>query len=159
MTQTERFGNRDYELIYNTWHREASLSRFVSEEEAHLASLTNIDVVIWNEYSNGIKKALVLIETARDTGYDDKYFRPLQMMAWDLFASVLVVLYTPSVLLNPEGRHGELDIASFRVRKIAPEEWPTYRKMSPQEYATFLIQERYDTEQRIMNRYNLKRAA
>jgi len=60
--QTQRFGFRSAE--YSSWHRMASLRRYLGEDLASTLSTVDLDNAIWIEHSDGAKEPLLLVETA-----------------------------------------------------------------------------------------------
>lgn len=136
MTQEERFGTRD--RTYSAWHRRMSLRRYIGIERAQLAAMIDLDASLYVEYDDGTKEPLALIETAVDCGQSHKSFTVTQKLALRADLPAFVVLYGKSATANPADPSWH-DIEWFRVRQIAPIVDPTFRRVTPREWADQLL--------------------
>lgn len=141
VARKELTGRRD--LSYNLWHRAESIRRFIEDAEAHGLCCMDVDATLWCEWQSGSKEPLILVETAEDAG-QDKPVTPLKRLAESAGRAAYLVLYTLSD--QPAFAYPELedarDLASFRVRRIWPEEEQEWLELCPADYARYLVRER-----------------
>ena len=166
MSSQEQTGIRD--LIYSAWHREDSISRFISLSSAKQMSMQDIDFVEYDyskpiifkevglDFGQSYKDVKLLLKTSR-LCYDFKndIYTPLKI-------PVLAVLYTPSDKINKYVNHktyrdglqkkidefdeygGIRDIENFRVKCFYPEFMQHgWQNLSPREYAEYLCNIRF----------------
>lgn len=134
--QTERYGFRSAE--YSSWHRTASLRRFLGAELASSISVIDVDHAIWVEHADGSKEPLALIETARDVGQNWKATSVIRHLAMRANLPAYCVLFTPADV--PNGGDGRsADIESFRVRRVWPDPEKDWRTLTPQRWAETLL--------------------
>lgn len=122
MTMYERTGFRS--LLYSSWHRPPSLSRYLS---SRLASRLHVIDIDWCEYCDVCKAPLALIETQEST-HDPKSARVTATLARMAGITAYSVSYWPE---------GEADIGGFKVRRLEP---PNSRvvTLTAAEYAQWL---------------------
>lgn len=137
MSQTERSGDRNSDLLYSTWHRTASIRRFVSADEADCLAMINLDALLrcerWIENCGTCREPLAVIEVAWENGQDHKTAAATRQLALRAGCEAYAVLITPT----PD----RSDIQSFRVRQVAPlySEW---HHLAPLAYAQMLVRVR-----------------
>jgi len=125
--------------IYSAWHRRDSIQRYVGALLAPTLSMIDLDATIWIEY-NGIRLAVALMETARDTGHDRKPVTVITDLARRAGLFACLVLYKPSSEENPVSR-GTADIEYFRVRQLWPNpKTPGFRIYTPDQWAHVIYQ-------------------
>ena len=134
--QEERYGFRDQ--AYSAWHRRLSTRRFIGIEKAQLLSMIDLDACLYVEYDNGTKEPLALIETARDVGQAHKSATVTATLARLAKIPAFCCLYRVAECRNPADARWP-DIAEFRVRRLYPAPDPTWRKISPRDWATALL--------------------
>ena len=105
MTEYERTGLRS--LVYSTWHRTPSLSRYLPREWAHECAMVDLDGI---EYCRRCWQPVGLVEIARDNGQQHKSTAVMRACANKLDVPALLVFYTPN--------DDDSDIVAFRVRWI-----------------------------------------
>lgn len=101
--------------------------------------MIDIDAVLFVEYDNDGKQPLVLIETARDVGQRVKPTTVLCALAKRADLPAWVVLYRPSESFNPAD-HNWPDIESFRVRRVWPHPIKEWTRVTPKEWAQWLVE-------------------
>ncbi|WP_414450672.1 hypothetical protein AB4851_16390 [Burkholderia sp. 22PA0099] len=84
------------------------------------------------------KTPLALVEVARDIG-QEKPTSVLQQLARLANVPAYVALYRPALNVNPSNPNWD-DIESFRVRRLWPQPEPSWRILSPSEWARALVQ-------------------
>lgn len=149
MSDTEKYGFRDN--AYSAWHRPLSVSRFIDADAAEAMRLIDMDALLgedmglhesdgttWVEFRRTSSWPLALIETAVDVGQSNKVAYVTQNMARISDLPGAVTLYKLSESLNPTDRRAR-DIDAFRVRRLWPHPELTFRNLSPQEYAEWLL--------------------
>lgn len=137
--QKEKLGFRDG--TYSAWHRPDSIKRFVSPVIAAQLTLIDVDVVLWIECDK-TQYPIALIETARDVGQSQKCSYITRNLAERANLPALVVLYTPEKFSSNPADNRFQDIASFRVRRICPNEEDEWKQYLPEEYANMLAKMR-----------------
>lgn len=138
MTLNETTGDRD--LTYSAWHRVGSTRRFVGIENAQRLAMIDIDVAVWVEYDDHTKMPIAIIETAEDNG-SWKSATVTKNLAIAANIPAICALYTRADTRNPHNARYP-DIASFRVRRLNPDEQDTWATMTPKEYAHMLLRMR-----------------
>ena len=138
MPQHEKTNLRPQEFSH--WHRSPSLARFLPTNQAQKCYLSDIDSVLYIEWTSG-KKPLCLFEVARDVG------QPIESKNADVLVAlsknslheypVFVVLYKVAHSEIPNYTIGVKDIASFKVMQVAPKKELIGEK-TPQEFANFI---------------------
>jgi hypothetical protein len=134
--RTERYDTRD--RAYGVWHRARSIGRYLSTNEAESLTMADLDSVLFTEYDHGGKTPLALVEVARDIG-QEKPTGVLQQLARLADVPAYVALYTPSTISNPTAPNWD-DIKSFRIKRLWPRPEPSWRILSPGEWARALVQ-------------------
>lgn len=134
--QEERYGFRSAE--YSSWHRTASLRRFLGAQLAETVSVIDLDHAIWIEHAHGGREPLALIESARDVGQDWKATGVIRHLAKRANLPAYCVLYSPATIANT-GDQRFADIESFRVRRVWPEPEKEWRALTPQRWAETLL--------------------
>jgi len=133
---TERFGFRSAE--YSSWHRTASLRRYLGEDLASTLSTVDLDNAIWIEHSDGAKEPLLLIETALDVEQEWKATSVIRQLARRANLPAYVVLYKPARHPN-SGDARFNDIERFRVKRVWPDPDGDWITLSPQQWAERLL--------------------
>lgn len=132
----ERHGFRSLE--YSSWHRTASLKRYLGRDLASTILLTDVDHTLWIEHTGGERYPLLLIESALDTGQQYKPASVIQQLARRANVPAYVVLYTPAQRPNV-GDARFADIERFRVKRL----WPTldtdWTTLTPGQWAERLL--------------------
>ncbi len=138
MPQYEKTNNRPQEFSH--WHRSPSLARFLPTHQAQKCYLSDIDSVLYIEWTSG-KKPLCLFEVARDVG------QPIESKNADVLVAlsknslheypVFVVLYKIAHKEIPNYEVDVKDIESFKVMQVAPKKELIGEK-TPQEFADFI---------------------
>lgn len=123
MSMNERTGTRD--LLYSTWHRPASVRRFLSPRVTALITVIDID---WCEYCNWCCKPVALLET-QESGRAPKSAKVTAQLAEMADLSAWSVSY--------ERTSDNQDIGLFRVRQIYPAS-DEVLDLKPAIYAKFL---------------------
>ncbi|EPS1224414.1 hypothetical protein QZN01_25440 [Burkholderia cenocepacia] len=134
--RTERYETRD--RAYGIWHRASSIGRFLCADQAASLTMADLDSVLFTEYDNAGKIPLALVEVARDIG-QDKPAGVMQHLARMADVPAYVALYTPSDSANPANPNWS-DIVRFRVRRLWPRPEPSWRTLSPSQWARALVQ-------------------
>lgn len=136
MSREERFDTRDRH--YGVWHRVKSIARYLSPRQAGSLAMADLDSVLFTEYDYPNKLPLCLVEVGRDIGQEKPagVIRKLAEMA-DIPA--FVALYTPAVQANPASPDWP-DIERFRVRRLWPCPEPSWRTLTPEQWAKALVQ-------------------
>ena len=132
MANRERYGARD--LIFNTWHRAASIERYIPKKAAYTMLAQDIDLV---EYDGTTGQAVLIHEVGRDIGQENKPTWVIKKLAQRANCMALLTLYTPSEELNPVDDRF-YDIVLFRTRRVWPNEEKTFTTMTPAQYANYL---------------------
>src|SRR6516225_4317530 len=120
MPQHEIRGDREGEMAYNAFHREASAARFIDRESAHNLPMINIDHVFWIEYNEQTKAPVALVESARDVGQKEKAVTILKALAVRANLPCYTVLYQIADDTDIDELTELPRITGFRVRR----EWP-----------------------------------
>lgn len=140
----DHFGYRD--LTYNDWHRPPMIKRYLGARGAFLLGASNID---WVEYDTNERprRALALIEDARDVGQSEKWTGITQLLAAPRSdpLPVRAVLWTKGdpiessacPMCRGSGLWTKHDIASFRVSETGRA--GSWRTLSPAEWAAELL--------------------
>jgi hypothetical protein len=136
LMRTERYDTRD--RAYGVWHRAPSISRYLDSNDAQKLTMADLDSVLFTEYDHGGKTPLALVEVARDIG-QEKPTGVLQQLAILADVPAYVALYTPANAVNPTAPNWD-DIQSFRIKRLWPCPEPTWRILSPGEWARALVQ-------------------
>ena len=152
MSQEERFGQR--ELVYSAWHRRNSTRRYIGIEKAQLLAMIDMDASVYIEYDDGTKDPIALIETARDIGQSHKAATVTLKLAKRANLPCFVVLYTPATTQNPADPTWR-DIASFRVKRLHPEEERAWRILTPRQWAECLLSMRQWKAQQVDAEFEL----
>lgn len=134
--RTERYETRD--RAYGVWHRAPSIGRYLRADQAESLTMADLDSVLFTEYDAGQKVPLALVEVARDIG-QEKPTSVLQQLARLANVPAYVALYRPALSANPSNPNWD-DIESFRVRRLWPQPEPSWRTLSPSEWARALVQ-------------------
>lgn len=134
----------EIDLSYSTWHRTASIKRFVGSRQAYELSMIDLDATMWVEYNQASRIPVALIETARDVGQTYKTYTVTRNLAEMAGLPALLCLYKLSGNLNPINRPGEQwrDIQQFRVLRLTPRFTGEWSILSPKQYAEMLIRMR-----------------
>lgn len=153
MPQNEQTNSRPQEFSH--WHRSSSLSRFLPVDKARRCYLSDIDSVLYVEWTSG-KKPLCLFEVARDVG------QPIESKNADVLVAlsknslheypVFVVLYKVAQKDIPNYEITVKDIESFKIMQVAPKKELIGIK-TPQEFAAFVwkIREFYKRKFYLLN--------
>lgn len=138
MPQHEKTNSRPQEFSH--WHRFSSLERFLPADKAQKCYLSDIDSVLYVEWTSG-KKPLCLFEVARDVG------QPIESKNADVLVAlsknslheypVFVVLYKVAQRDIPNYEITVKDIESFKIMQVAPKKELIGEK-TPQEFANFI---------------------
>lgn len=139
MSQEERTGRRPGE--YSAWHRRRSLSRFIGLERAQLLTMCDVDAALWLEHDDLSKEPLALIETAMDIGQPYKSGTVLQRLAKRASVPAYLCMYRVGDHANPADPTHR-DIISLRIRRVWPRPEPTWRQVTPGEWAEGLLRVR-----------------
>ena len=143
MAQEEKYGTRCN--AYSAWHRRMSIARFegVGIEKAQTLAMIDIDAMTYVECHDKNFQPLFLVETALDVGQEHKPFTMTRNLALRCTPALgaWVVLYTLSDRPNPADEDAR-DIASFRVRKVAPEIEEKWTVQLPDQWARYLVKAR-----------------
>jgi hypothetical protein len=125
--------------IYSYWHRYPSTSRYIND--CRVFWMSDIDCGAFIEWGDG-KIPLMATEAARDSGQEKNVSF---LVNWSKMINgklppvpVFVVYYSLSTdHLLPTGENGPSmpDIETFRVKRLYPEPWPSYRFYEPNEWA------------------------
>ncbi|URV24863.1 hypothetical protein [Burkholderia gladioli] len=134
--RTERYEIRD--RAYGVWHRAPSIGRYLRADQAESLTMADLDSVLFTEYDHWGKTPLALVEVARDIG-QEKPTSVLQQLARLANVPAYVALYRPALNVNPSNPNWD-DIESFRVRRLWPQPEPSWRILSPSEWARALVQ-------------------
>lgn len=124
MSETERSGSRD--LLYNGWHRTASIARYLPRRAAYELGMIDVDCC---EYCRYCRQPLALVETQRSAA-PPKAAAVTVRLAEMAGIPAFSVSYSP----NDDGT----DIVRFRWREL----WPRpsdVRDLTPEEYADWLL--------------------
>jgi hypothetical protein len=138
MSQQEIYGHRCG--AYSAWHRERSISRYVSEGAAHLLTMVDVDAYLWMEQDAKTREVLALIETARDTG--NNTIKPTTAIrslsqATSGKVSAYLVFYTLAKVGNPADLR-QPDIEQFRSMRVWPD--PTgFFVLTPKQWAEWIL--------------------
>ena len=122
-------------LAFNEWHREASIRRFISPEDARNLTAIDLDLL---EYCPRCFVPILLHEVAQDRGQSAKQTIVLSRLAEASSLRALCTLYTLSEARNPTQQECP-DISDFRVRRIWPDPEPAFINLSPSQYARRLL--------------------
>lgn len=136
MPQEEQYGTRSQH--YSAWHRRHSIGRFIAIASAETLGMIDLDVCIYVEYEDRTKEPLALIETALDVGQVVKSATVTKKLALLAGLPAFTLLYTLATTMNPADKKWR-DIASFRVRRIAPEPETDWYVCSPKGWANRLV--------------------
>lgn len=134
--RTERYLNRD--RAYGAWHRAPSIRRYLRRDQAESLTMVDLDSVLFAEYDNAGKLPLALVEVARDIG-QEKPAGVMQQLARLANVPAYVALYTSAPTANPSNPNWD-DIESFRVRRMWPRPEPSWRVLTPTQWAQALVQ-------------------
>lgn len=134
--RTERYETRD--RAYGAWHRAASISRYLCQDQAESLTMVDLDAVLFTEYDNAGKFPLALIEVARDIGQEKPAGVMLQL-ARLAGVPAYVALYTTASTANPANPNWS-DIEQFRVRRVWPRPEAGWRVLTPAQWARALVQ-------------------
>lgn len=134
--QTERYTTRD--RSYGVWHRARSIARFLGTKQACGLAMADLDSILFAEYNFPDKLPLCLIEAARDVG-QEKSAGMVSNLARMAGIPAYIALYTPAAFPNPSNLAWP-DIAHFRIKRIWPSPEPTWRTLTPNQWADALIQ-------------------
>lgn len=137
MSQEERFGTRGLE--YSAWHRVRSIARYVGLEAAQSLTMIDQDVTLYLELDSSTREPLALVEVATDVGQRDKPASTTAKLAARCNLPAYCVLLRLSSCANPADKR-QLDIDSFRVRRIWPAPEHQWRTLTPAEWAQGLLQ-------------------
>ena len=128
------------EKLTHPQHRAPSLERFFPADRAYKCYLSDIDSVLYIEWTSG-KKPLCLFEVARDVG------QPIESKNADVLVAlsknslheypVFVVLYKVAQKDIPNYEITVKDIESFKIMQVAPKRELIGIK-TPQEFADFV---------------------
>jgi hypothetical protein len=132
---------------YSAWHRPESIDRYIKNWKTSCSlSSVDIDHIFYMEWNKFRWFPLALIEAAGETDKDKSGYM-IGALGQLSRIPAYVVIYTPTVgKPNPKCVWAE-DIASFRIRQVAPVPESEYRYMTCEEYAKWLVQLR-DRESR-----------
>ncbi|HEY9294925.1 MAG TPA: hypothetical protein VIQ31_00880 [Phormidium sp.] len=134
----------EIDLSYSTWHRTASIQRFLGSRQAYELSMIDLDATMWIEYNQVSRIPVALIETARDVGQSYKTYTVTRNLAQMAGLPALLCLYKLGNAPNPINRRGEywLDIQQFRVLRLTPDFTGQWSVLTPQQYAEMLVRMR-----------------
>ena len=132
----ERYPTRD--RSYGIWHRVKSISRFLTGQQAGALTMADLDSVLFAEYDYPNKMPLCLIEVAIDIG-QEKCTSVISNLARMSDIPAYVALYTHAEYPNPSNTNWP-DIDHFRIKRIWPQPEPTWRTLSPDQWAKALVQ-------------------
>jgi hypothetical protein len=146
--QTEKYGNREAEMIYSVWHRRESTKRFIGWERATVLSMINADqpITIWCEYIEPTYMPVAILETALDIGQTNKPAMVTTKLVEMPPRRAYTVLFKISKEKNPADPN-YADIESFRLKRLWPYPEEGWHTMNPKEYAEWLWQLRYGSSQ------------
>lgn len=134
--RAERYLARD--RSYGAWHRVASIQRFMKPEHAYSLTMADLDSVMFAEYNHASKLPLCLVEVAVDVG-QEKPTGILSCLAQRADIPAYVALYSHAAATNPADSNWP-DIASFRIKRVWPAPERRWRHISPNEWASALVQ-------------------
>jgi len=134
--RAERYLTRD--RSYGAWHRVGSIQRFIKPEQAYTLTMADLDSVMFAEYNHASKIPLCLVEVAVDVG-QEKPTGLIASLAQRADIPAYVALYSHSSLPNPADTNWP-DIAGFRVKRVWPIPERVWRSLSPEEWASALVQ-------------------
>lgn len=134
--QLERYPTRD--RSYGIWHRARSIARFLKPRHAAALTMADLDSVLFAEYDFPNKLPLCLVEVAIDIG-QEKSTGVIAKLAQLAGIPAFVVLYTHADHANPANQNWP-DIDHFRIKRIWPHPEPSWRTVSPDEWAKALVQ-------------------
>ncbi|MDQ7978716.1 hypothetical protein QYH69_15805 [Paraburkholderia sp. SARCC-3016] len=134
--QEEQFLIRD--RAYGVWHRPRSIERFLGHRRAKSLTMADLDSVMFVEYGYDNKLPLALVEVAQDIG-QEKPTGVIRQLAKMANLPAFVALYTPAVQPNPASPAWH-DIDQFRVKRVWPKPEAAWRNLSPNEWASALVQ-------------------
>ena len=125
--------NRKYppSIIFNEWHRQDSIKRFITDEDARALTAMDIDLI---EYDFPTGKTVLLHEVAMYVGQTGKQTHVLAELAKHRGITALCTLYTLSKNDNPANPEVP-DISCFRVKKVWPDPEKKFRMYTPAGYA------------------------
>jgi len=123
---------------YGVWHRSRSISRFLGRRQAQSLTMADLDSVLFVEYGYSGKLPLALVEVAQDIG-QEKPTGVIRELAKLANLPAYVSLYTPAPRANPASPAWH-DIDGFRVKRVWPKPEPSWRTLSPGEWANALVQ-------------------
>lgn len=106
MSRDERTGERD--LLYNDWHREHSLTRWLTPVEAFNCAAIDIDFCEW---CRKCYEPIALVETQRSRRFDKPY-----TITRNLALAAGIPAWVVSYWTTDDG----LDIEGMRVQQVAP---------------------------------------
>jgi len=122
---------------YGVWHRSRSISRFLGRRQAQSLTMADLDSVLFVEYGYSGKLPLALVEVAQDIG-QEKPTGVIRELAKLANLPAYVSLYTPAPRANPASPAWH-DIDGFRVKRVWPKPEPSWRTLSPDEWANALV--------------------
>jgi hypothetical protein len=134
--QEEQFLIRD--RSYGVWHRPRSIERFLGHRRAKSLTMADLDSVMFAEYGYDNKLPLALVEVAQDIG-QEKPRGVIRQLAKMANLPAFVALYTPAARPNPVSPAWH-DIDQFRVKRVWPRPEAAWRNLSPNEWASALVQ-------------------
>lgn len=134
--RAERYGVRD--RSYGAWHRVGSIQRFIKPEHAYSLTMADLDSVMFTEYNHASKMPLCLVEVGIDVG-QDKPTGVISTLAQRADLPAYVALYSHSTDANPADDKWP-DIAGFRIKRVWPFPERRWRRVSPDEWASALVQ-------------------
>ena len=132
----ERYSTRD--RSYGIWHRSRSINRFLTKQQAGSMTMADLDSVLFTEYDYPNKLPLCLVEVARDIG-QEKSTGVIHGLARMARIPAYVALYTHSDYPNPSNTNWP-DIDRFRIKRVWPHPEPSWRTLSPDQWAKALVQ-------------------
>lgn len=134
MADRRRFEFSAKEKAFNEWHRQDSISRYISTADARALAALDLDLC---EYSRPGGPVVLLHEVAEDRGQSGKQTKVISSLAEQAGIFALCTLYKLSDEMNPHSP-GVPDISGFRVRRIWPDPQQGWKSLTPREYATYL---------------------
>ena len=100
--------------------------------------MADLDSVLFAEYDYPNKLPLCLVEVGRDIG-QDKATGVIHGLAQMARIPAYIALYTHSEYPNPTNENWP-DIERFRIKRVWPHPEPSWRTLSPDQWAKALVQ-------------------
>lgn len=138
MSMTEGTGTRRGDLLYSTWHRTKSITRYgLTPQQADALGMVNLDALLrcerWVEYARCCNEPLALIETAIGTHQTHKNATVTTRLA----ARCNPPIEAFCALVQPN--ESWTDIDAFKVKRLYPEP-SRWFDMTPRQWAHKLME-------------------